>query len=49
MLYDQIEADTAKVMLSRWRRNPNYLDLLRQLETLPEIPARPAARPRSYA
>ncbi len=49
MLYDQIEAETAKVMLSRWRRNPNYLDLLRQLETLPEIPARPAARPRSYA
>ena len=49
MLYDQIEAETAKVMLSRWRRNPNYLDLLRQLETLPEMPARSAPRPRSIA
>jgi uncharacterized protein (DUF2336 family) len=49
LLFDQIEVDTAKVMLSRWRRNPNYLDLLRQLETLPNIPARPAPRRRSFA
>ncbi len=49
LLFDQIEPDTAKVMLSRWRRNPNYLDLLRQLETLPDIPARPAPRRRSVA
>lgn len=49
MLFDQIEVEVAKLILARWRRNPNYLDLLRQLETLPELPARPAPRRRSTA
>lgn len=49
MLFDQIEVEAAKLILARWRRNPNYLDLLRQLETLPELPARPAPRRRSTA
>ncbi|MCZ6587054.1 MAG: DUF2336 domain-containing protein [Alphaproteobacteria bacterium] len=49
VFYDQIEVDTAKAMLSHWRRNPDYLDLLRQLETLPQMPARPAPRQRSVA
>lgn len=44
LLFDQMEPETAKVMLSRWRRNPNYLDLLRQLETLPNVPPRPVPR-----
>ena len=47
--YDRIEIDSAKTLLLRWRRNPDYLDLLRQLETLPEVRARPAPRPRSIA
>jgi len=47
--YDQLEVDAARDMLSRWRRNPNYLDLLRQLETLPEVPAQPAPRRRDIA
>ena len=49
MFYDQIEIDSAKVMLDRWRRNPDYLDLLRQLETLPEVSARPVPKQRSVA
>ncbi len=49
VFFDQIEVDTAKAMLSHWRRNPDYLDLLRQLETLPQMPARPAPRQRSVA
>ena len=49
MFYDQIEIDSAKFMLDRWRRNPDYLDLLRQLETLPEISARPVPKQRSVA
>ena len=49
MFYDQIEPDSAKTMLNRWRRNPDYLDLLRQLEMLPDVPARPIPRPRSVA
>ncbi|NKB47881.1 MAG: DUF2336 domain-containing protein [Alphaproteobacteria bacterium] len=47
--YDQLEVESAKLMLSRWRRNPNYLDLLRQLETLPHVTARPVPRQRSVA
>ncbi|MFT5182215.1 MAG: hypothetical protein ACI8S3_002105 [Alphaproteobacteria bacterium] len=47
--YKQMGVDAAKLMLSRWRRNPSYLDLLRQLETLPHIPARPVAKQRSVA
>ncbi len=47
--YDRIEIDSAKTLLPRWRRNPDYLDLLRQLETLPEVRARPAATPRPIA
>lgn len=45
--YQQMEIDTAKTMLSRWRRNPDYLDLLRQLETLPEVTGQPAPRARA--
>lgn len=43
MFYDQIEIDSAQAILSRWRRNPDYLDLLRQLETLPDVPPRRSA------
>ena len=49
MFYDQIGIDSAQAMLSRWRRNPDYLDLLRQLETLPDVPARPVPKRRSAA
>jgi len=49
MFYDQIEIESAQTMLNRWRRNPDYLDLLRQLEILPDMPARPLPRPRSVA
>lgn len=49
MFYDQIEIDSAQAMLSRWRRNPDYLDLLRQLEMLPDVPARPQPKQRSVA
>ncbi len=49
LFYEQIEIGSAKLILSRWRRNPDYLDLLRQLETLPEIPARPVPRQRTVA
>lgn len=49
MFYDQIEIDSAQAMLNRWRRNPDYLDMLRQLEMLPDVPARPVPRPRSVA
>ncbi len=49
MFYDQIEVESAKLMLARWRRNPDYLDLLRQLETLPSVPERPVPRRRSVA
>ena len=49
LFYQQIEVDSAKLILSRWRRNPDYLDLLRQLEMLPEVPARQAPRRRSIA
>lgn len=49
IFYDQIEIDSAQEMLSRWRRNPDYLDLLRQLETLPDVPARPVPKRRSAA
>jgi uncharacterized protein (DUF2336 family) len=49
MFYDQLSMDAAKAMLSRWRRNPDDLDLLRQLETLPEVPARPVSQPHSAA
>ena len=48
-LFDQIDVDTARTMLQRWRRNPNYLDLLRQLETLPDSPERAVPRRRSFA
>ena len=47
--YEQIEIEAAKQMLSFWRRNPNYLDLMRQLETLPQVTARPVPRQRSVA
>ena len=47
--YEQIEIEAAKQMLSLWRRNPNYLDLMRQLETLPQVTARPVPRQRSVA
>ena len=47
--YEQIDVDAAKSMLSRWRRNPNYLDLLRQLETLPRVTTRPVPGHRSVA
>ena len=49
MFYDQIKTDAATAMLSRWRRHPDYLDLLRKLETLPDVPARPVSKPRSVA
>ena len=47
--YDQLEVESAKSMLNRWRRNPNYLDLMRQLEMLPHIAARPVPQQRSVA
>ncbi len=48
-IYNHISVDSAKVMLNRWRRSPDYLDLLRQLETLPDVPTRQTPRPRSVA
>ena len=48
--YKQVDEAAAKQMLSYWRRNPNYLDLLRQLESLPQVASRPvAAKQRSIA
>ena len=34
--YEQIMPAAAEQVLDRWRRNPDYLDLLRQVETLSE-------------
>ncbi|NNE82954.1 MAG: DUF2336 domain-containing protein [Alphaproteobacteria bacterium] len=47
--YDQVEVDSAKLILNRWRRNPSYQDLLRQLETLPRVTSHPVPRQRSVA
>ena len=32
--YDQVDPEAAAVILNRWRRNPDYLDLLRQVTIL---------------
>lgn len=37
--YDQIKPGAAEQVLDRWRRNPDYLDLLRQIESLAADPA----------
>jgi uncharacterized protein (DUF2336 family) len=47
--YNQVEVESAKLILSHWRRNPNYQDLLRQLETLPRVTSHPVPRQRSVA
>jgi uncharacterized protein (DUF2336 family) len=37
--YEQIKPAAAEQVLDRWRRNPDYLDLLRQIEALAADPA----------
>lgn len=37
--YDKIKPGAAEQVLDRWRRNPDYLDLLRQIESLSVDPA----------
>lgn len=36
-IYTRIKPDTAQRVLDRWRRNPDYLDLLRQVEALSPV------------
>ncbi|MEP4378568.1 MAG: DUF2336 domain-containing protein [Alphaproteobacteria bacterium] len=39
LFYEQIKSGAAEQVLDRWRRNPDYLDLLRQIEALAIDPA----------
>ena len=39
VFYEQIKPSAAEHVLDRWRRNPDYLDLLRQIEALATDPA----------